>query len=200
MKKYILIAAAALFGTAAAANAQSVNFDQYTSPPVTGFYNSTGVTGPQVTSAVTIHDANNTGYVMNGSGWSNLQTSGNNLFGTQSGSISFDFSSPVNGLSFDLINGTSAAQFTVQLFGANQALIDSQLLSLGSWPSGSAVGHVSFADSGITNALITGDGDFAVDTISFNGAVPEPSTWAMMLLGFGAIGFAARRRRALALA
>jgi hypothetical protein len=31
-------------------------------------------------------------------------------------------------------------------------------------------------------------------------AVPEPSTWAMMLLGFGAIGFAARRRRAQAVA
>jgi hypothetical protein len=28
-------------------------------------------------------------------------------------------------------------------------------------------------------------------------AVPEPATWAMMLLGFGAIGFAARRRRRL---
>jgi hypothetical protein len=27
------------------------------------------------------------------------------------------------------------------------------------------------------------------------GAVPEPATWAMMLLGFGAIGFAARRTR-----
>ncbi|MES2904680.1 MAG: PEPxxWA-CTERM sorting domain-containing protein [Pseudomonadota bacterium] len=27
-------------------------------------------------------------------------------------------------------------------------------------------------------------------------AVPEPSTWAMMLLGFGAIGIASRRRRA----
>ncbi len=25
-------------------------------------------------------------------------------------------------------------------------------------------------------------------------AVPEPSTWAMMLMGFGAIGFAMRRR------
>lgn len=36
----------------------------------------------------------------------------------------------------------------------------------------------------------------AVDNISFNqAAVPEPSTWAMMLIGFGAVGFSARRRR-----
>ena len=32
------------------------------------------------------------------------------------------------------------------------------------------------------------------------GAVPEPATWAMMLLGFGGIGFAMRRRRVRALA
>ncbi len=31
-------------------------------------------------------------------------------------------------------------------------------------------------------------------------AVPEPSTWAMMLLGFGAVGFAMRRRRQTGLA
>ena len=31
-------------------------------------------------------------------------------------------------------------------------------------------------------------------------AVPEPATWAMMLLGFGAAGYAMRRRRAPALA
>ena len=31
--------------------------------------------------------------------------------------------------------------------------------------------------------------------ISTGAAVPEPSTWAMMLLGFGAIGFAMRRSR-----
>lgn len=30
--------------------------------------------------------------------------------------------------------------------------------------------------------------------------VPEPATWAMMLLGFGAVGFAMRRRRAPVLA
>ena len=40
---------------------------------------------------------------------------------------------------------------------------------------------------------------FEVDTLAIN-AVPEPGTWAMMLLGFGAIGFAIRRRRAPAIA
>ena len=36
--------------------------------------------------------------------------------------------------------------------------------------------------------------DFRLGTAA-TGAVPEPSTWAMMLLGFGAIGYSMRRRR-----
>lgn len=32
-------------------------------------------------------------------------------------------------------------------------------------------------------------------TINVQAAVPEPATWAMMLLGFGAMGIAVRRRR-----
>jgi hypothetical protein len=36
-------------------------------------------------------------------------------------------------------------------------------------------------------------------SVAFN-AIPEPATWAMMLLGFGAVGFAMRRRRAPVLA
>ncbi len=36
---------------------------------------------------------------------------------------------------------------------------------------------------------------FRVDAL---GAVPEPSTWAMMLFGFGAVGFAMRRRKSKA--
>jgi hypothetical protein len=37
-------------------------------------------------------------------------------------------------------------------------------------------------------------------SITIRQAVPEPATWAMMLLGFGAVGFAMRRRRAPVLA
>jgi hypothetical protein len=36
---------------------------------------------------------------------------------------------------------------------------------------------------------------FGYDDFSFV-AVPEPSTWAMMLLGFGMVGVAVRRRKA----
>jgi hypothetical protein len=32
-------------------------------------------------------------------------------------------------------------------------------------------------------------------TADFTAAVPEPSTWAMMLIGFAGLGYAARRRR-----
>ena len=51
---------------------------------------------------------------------------------------------------------------------------------------------VSFNMDSATNA-------FEIDNIVVNsavGGVPEPATWAMMLLGFGAIGFSMRRRRA----
>lgn len=38
------------------------------------------------------------------------------------------------------------------------------------------------------------------DTITVNvGAVPEPATWALMTLGMGAVGFAMRRRRRVAM-
>jgi len=42
----------------------------------------------------------------------------------------------------------------------------------------------------------------AIDNINLShaAAVPEPATWAMMLLGFGGIGAAVRRRRAVAFA
>lgn len=48
----------------------------------------------------------------------------------------------------------------------------------------------------LSNSGVNG-GDFVL-TAETPSSVPEPATWAMMLLGFGAIGFTMRRKRALA--
>ncbi len=42
------------------------------------------------------------------------------------------------------------------------------------------------------NGMSFGEGDRVV--LSFAGGVPEPTTWALLILGFGAIGVALRRR------
>ena len=45
------------------------------------------------------------------------------------------------------------------------------------------------------NLVADGSGGFGFD-LAIGGAVPEPSTWAMMLIGFVGLGFAAHRRSA----
>ncbi|MBB5685487.1 PEPxxWA-CTERM sorting domain-containing protein [Sphingobium boeckii] len=39
-----------------------------------------------------------------------------------------------------------------------------------------------------------GGGGFEVDNVTLGNAVPEPATWAMMLIGFGVVGYAMRRK------
>jgi hypothetical protein len=51
----------------------------------------------------------------------------------------------------------------------------------------SAPGSLRFAAVGTSNSL----GGY-IENISLSGAVPEPATWAMMILGFGAVGGAMR--------
>jgi hypothetical protein len=49
----------------------------------------------------------------------------------------------------------------------------------------------------VINGVSRGNGSYG-GQITFSpveGAIPEPSTWAMMLFGFGAVGFAMRRRK-----
>ena len=61
-----------------------------------------------------------------------------------------------------------------------------------------------FLEAGTYMLTITGDNSSTGSlggTVTINAAaVPEPGTWAMMLMGFGAAGFAMRRRRAPVLA
>jgi hypothetical protein len=185
---------------AGAARADVVNFDEFTSPPVTCCYIDTGVSGPLVYAHVTIEDAVGSGFVMNGDGWDSMQTSGDNLFGSKSGSVNFNFSVGVSGLNFDLINGTGATTFTIKLLDAAENIIGTHTIDLGGFGDPSSVGHLAFAESGIRAAVITGNNDIAVDTIGFNAgnAVPEPATWALMIGGFGLAGVSLRRRKAVA--
>jgi hypothetical protein len=45
-----------------------------------------------------------------------------------------------------------------------------------------------------------GVGNFQINIINIGGTVPEPSSWAMLIIGFGLVGATLRRRRGLAAA
>ena len=51
------------------------------------------------------------------------------------------------------------------------------------------------ADKFITDGVRAGDGELEISLLAPTLAAPEPSTWAMLLIGFGGLGLAAWRRR-----
>jgi hypothetical protein len=66
-----------------------------------------------------------------------------------------------------------------------------------------AASYVTLQSSGFVDPLISFASDFDSSGLSLefspgilNSAVPEPSTWAMMILGFAGVGFMAHRRKA----
>ena len=65
----------------------------------------------------------------------------------------------------------------------------------------SATGNSQAVGSGnLVSSFETQAGAFASIAYTFNAAVPEPQSWALLLVGFGAVGFAARRRRTVTVA
>lgn len=64
------------------------------------------------------------------------------------------------------------------------------LVTLASGVSGQYVRYSFTVPGGVANA----SNAVAISSLSV-GSVPEPSTWAMMILGFGTVGFALRNRR-----
>ena len=55
--------------------------------------------------------------------------------------------------------------------------------------------HIALSNYSLAGKLISGDVILGHSEAQVAGAVPEPATWAMMLAGFGVVGFAMRRRR-----
>ena len=95
------------------------------------------------------------------------------------------------------LNGFSGANpnpFLISFAGGQASF--SQLVSFSTSGSGSAT--FDFPDSFPDYIAPNGD-QFSERTLGFSvnviSAVPEPGTWAMMLVGFGAIGGSMRRRK-----
>ncbi len=92
-------------------------------------------------------------------------------------------------------------------FGAlNDDIARTEIVAAGDTlaPSITAGNQVRFfgftSDTAFTTVTFTGGpGDgFGVDNVSFGGlagGIPEPTTWAMLIFGFGAIGGAMRKKR-----
>ena len=121
-----------------------------------------------------------------------------NLVAGMTYNIGFDYYAPENGignpndasLSFS-VGGTPVGATLVagQPSGTPAKTWMNFGTSFAATTSGPATLQFQFRGLGNTAA------DFAVDRVYAVAAVPEPGIWAMMLLGFGAIGFSLRRRK-----
>jgi hypothetical protein len=121
------------------------------------------------------------------------------LTGSQNGAkITFTTPVELNGLTLSAVPGTntqSLTTITVLTFDSSNNQLGSQTVS----PFGVLtfnemdVSTVEFDfirdDGGLTSSYLVSD---VIYTLT---AVPEPSTWAMLLLGFAGIGFIAYRRK-----
>lgn len=156
--------------------------------PVTGNL-SFGFTGGTITfysDASPDFDADNIGTATDGSVWLTLAgapaENGFSLFGAVNGSVNGGFDSGfANGLLSVVGNGAADAFFDTNTFfgGADFAVSSSfnPTFGVGVFP-------------------LSGTSDFRAQPVS---PVPEPASWAMMLAGFGAVGysFRARKRRSI---
>lgn len=94
------------------------------------------------------------------------------------------------------INSISQGLTSAPTSLGDQAQADFDLaFSDAKWSSGSfLLGPGSYTVTGTTVLSPFGGGGAGIQLISAQGAVPEPATWALMILGLGTIGFAMRRR------
>jgi hypothetical protein len=108
------------------------------------------------------------------------------------GTLNMAFSSPVSGVGF--FWGASDNQWTLSVYNSSDTLIESFLLPI--THASNAGDFVGIKDPGIAFAVLSGpSSDYIfVDNVTGVSTIPEASTWAMLMLGFAALGFAGYRR------
>lgn len=188
----ILVATAAFIGTGAQGAVISGTGDPLGDPALAGgtqiTFSQDFQTLPYSDNGVTFSATNTVPVVVGGY----FATEGSNSLAT----VTFTFDAPVSAAAFNVISGTSDP-WAFSIF-SNGTLLESLLIPAGSYTN-EYFGLTGDAITSATLARVSGDVEnILIDNLTFKAAVPEPSTWLMMLLGFGAVGLAFRRRSAAA--
>ena len=136
-----------------------------------------------------------------------------NVLGFGFGLGSYNYSQDYQGILYGTDGHLGGGDDTFITSGANTQLVDGFIgrgsgNSLAAYCAGcsladqqAAINSVAGTFTGTTHFtgtyqladLATGSGTFTIN----GGAVPEPATWAMMLIGFGGLGAVMRKRRAM---
>jgi len=208
MKRYLLaIVAATSIGLCANAHAsllQNGSFELGTDPNLSGNGFTTLAAGSTAITGWTVGNVGSIDYI--GSYWQAAQGSRSlDLSGDGPGSI-FQTINVVPGqtyrVTFEVAGNTDNGPDLKTLITTTGATFQFSVAGNSHSNMGWVLKSFDFTASGPTETLTfqsTTDGPWgpALDNVSV-AAVPEPSTWAMMLLGFMGVGFLAYRRRAKA--
>ena len=142
-------------------------------------------------------------------------TSNENLLAPSNGQARIEAQDGIlNSLTFELLGGYSFETAVFNLFNASQAATQVTITYFDPTLAAFADQTFDLANNGQNFMGISGSAGETFTKISFNftnggvadlrqlrlgdiaaPAVPEPATWAMMLIGFGVIGSAMRRRK-----
>jgi len=206
MNKFLLAAAGAVLLSAGAAQAATVTFDEFAADNTNGAIPSNRYAGVGLTIVAT-DDSSTWGGNSNGNpgNWDLEGTNGAIFAGFNGSSYNaiFQFAGLITNFSLDASRskGSGAGQGLTVEGWRNGALIDSNALDLGDindW--------TTFALGGVYDEIriqgeIAGFSPFGIDNLNWDrsgGVIPEPGTWALMILGFATAGAVLRRRRAFA--
>lgn len=177
-------------------------------PTVIGFedFGPVGISGPTVTNQYPGVLFSSTGSNVNivstqpgiGAGDNFLCTGSPGINCTGETILSFD--NPVSSLSFLAVGSNNAGvQAMVDVFVNGAFAATSNITVSGLFNAPDLVDLSAFNDvSSIRIYGITDGGGLGWDNFTFTSAVPEPETYAMLLLGLGLLGFVAKRKQAVA--
>ena len=118
-------------------------------------------------------------------------------YATVLGNGSATFVLPTAAYAFGFLLGSldSYNTLTINFLDGGSATYTGSAITEGQGSEGYLTLDYTALNRRVTSAMFSStQNSFEFDDLSFSGAVPEPSTWALFILGFGLVGGAMRKR------